>query len=95
MTPHALEQASREKRTAVLGSVGSAVVLVSLKVVLSVVTGSLGILSKALHSSLDLVAAVITYLSIRVTGRAQLALRGIRLRRSSLYSSGFGFCGSA
>jgi cation diffusion facilitator family transporter len=66
MTLHALEQAAREKRMAALGSVGSAVVLVCLKVVLAVVTGSLGILSEALHSSLDLVAAVITYLSIRV-----------------------------
>jgi len=51
---------------AALGSVGSAVVLVTLKVILAAVTGSLGILSEALHSILDLVAAVITYLSVRV-----------------------------
>jgi len=44
--------------------VGSAVVLVSLKVFLAVVNGSLGILSEALHSILDFVAAVITYLSV-------------------------------
>ena len=65
----ALSQASREKRMAALGSVGSAVVLVSLKVFLAVVTGSLGILSEALHSILDLVAAVITYLSVRVADK--------------------------
>jgi len=59
----------REKKLAALGSVGSAVVLVSLKVFLAVVTGSLGILSEALHSGLDLVAAVITYLSVRVSDR--------------------------
>src|ERR1700691_2892021 len=64
-----IEQASREKRMAALGSVGSAVVLVSLKVFLAALTGSLGILSEALHSILDLVAAVITYLSVRVADK--------------------------
>jgi cation diffusion facilitator family transporter len=49
--------------------VGSAVVLVTLKVFLAAVTGSLGILSEALHSILDLVAAVITYLSVRVADK--------------------------
>jgi cation diffusion facilitator family transporter len=62
-------RASREKRMAALGSVVSAVVLVTLKVILAVVTGSLGILSEALHSILDLVAAVITYLSVRVADK--------------------------
>jgi cation diffusion facilitator family transporter len=61
-----LEKATQEKRLAALASIGSAVVLVSLKVFLALVTGSLGILSEALHSILDLVAAVITYLSVRV-----------------------------
>jgi len=64
-----LSQAGREKRLAALGSVGSAVLLVALKVFLAVVTGSLGILSEALHSILDLVAAVITYLSVRVSDK--------------------------
>src|SRR5271163_1783293 len=69
MASTTIEQASREKRMAALGSVGSAVVLVSLKVFLAAVTGSLGILSEALHSILDLVAAVITYLSVRVAAK--------------------------
>src|ERR1039457_7196 len=69
MTPDTIEQASREKRMAALGSVGSAVVLVSLKVFLAALTGSLGILSEALHSILDLIAAVITYLSVRVADK--------------------------
>jgi cation diffusion facilitator family transporter len=59
--------ATREKKVAALASVGTAVVLVSLKVFLTLSTGSLGILSEALHSGLDLVAAVITYLSVRVS----------------------------
>src|SRR5271168_2552321 len=57
----------REKKQAALLSVGSAVVLVSLKAFLVLRTGSLGVLSEALHSSLDLIAAVITYLSVRVS----------------------------
>ena len=60
-------QAVREKKIAALASVATAVVLVSLKVFLTVATGSLGVLSEALHSGLDLVAAIITYLSVRVS----------------------------
>src|SRR5271163_1923626 len=58
---------AREKRRAALLSVGSAVVLVSLKAFLVLRTGSLGVLSEALHSGLDLLAAVITFLSVRVS----------------------------
>lgn len=60
---------THEKRMAALGSVASAVVLVLLKAFLAWITGSLGILSEALHSMLDLVAAVITYLSVRVADK--------------------------
>ena len=65
MTMHQIEE-SREKRNAALLSVGSAVVLVSLKTFLVLRTGSLGVLSEALHSGLDLIAAIITLLSVRV-----------------------------
>src|SRR5271154_4403238 len=58
---------AREKKRAALLSVGSAVLLVSLKTFLVLRTGSLGVLSEALHSSLDLVAAIITFLSVRVS----------------------------
>ena len=54
---------------AALGSVGSALVLVALKVFLAVATGSLGVLSEALHSGLDLIAAIITWLSVSVSDR--------------------------
>src|ERR1700760_1601042 len=57
----------REKKQAALLSVGSAIVLVSLKSFLALRTGSWGVLSEALHSGLDLVAAVITFLSVRVS----------------------------
>jgi cation diffusion facilitator family transporter len=57
---------AHEKRTAALLSVGSALVLLCLKTFLVLRTGSLGVLSEALHSGLDLIAAVITFLSVRV-----------------------------
>src|ERR1700681_104075 len=59
----------REKKRAALLSVGSAMLLVSLKAFLVLRTGSLGVLSEALHSGLDFIAAVITFLSIRVSDR--------------------------
>lgn len=61
--------ATREKRLAALTSIGSAIVLVGLKVFLAIVTGSLGVLSEALHSILDFIAAVITYLSVQVADK--------------------------
>jgi cation diffusion facilitator family transporter len=57
----------REKKRAALLSVASAVVLLSLKTFLVVRTGSLGVLSEALHSGLDFLAAIITYLSVRMS----------------------------
>src|SRR3979490_3637352 len=57
----------REKKRAALLSVGSALLLVLLKAFLVVRTGSLGVLSEALHSGLDLLAAIITFLSVRVS----------------------------
>ncbi len=63
------EDAVREKRLAALASVGSALLLLSLKAFLAVRTGSLGILSEALHSGLDLITTIITYLSVRVADK--------------------------
>jgi cation diffusion facilitator family transporter len=63
---YAVEEVKEKKRAALL-SVASALVLLSLKTVLVVRTGSLGVLSEALHSGLDLVAAIITFLSVRVS----------------------------
>jgi len=60
---------AREKKQAALLSVGSALLLVSLKTFLVLRTGSLGVLSEALHSGLDLIAAIITFLSVRLSDR--------------------------
>ena len=58
-----------EKQAVALSSVFAAVAITALKVVVGVTTGSLGILSEAAHSGLDLVAAAITYFSVRVSDR--------------------------
>ncbi|MEM3525820.1 MAG: cation-efflux pump, partial [Candidatus Jordarchaeaceae archaeon] len=55
----------REMRVVALSSVVAAVFLVSFKFVVGWLSNSLGILSEALHSSLDLVAAAITFLAVR------------------------------
>jgi cation diffusion facilitator family transporter len=59
----------KEKNRVALVSVLAAVFLTTFKLVIGVLTGSLGILSEALHSGLDLVAAVITYFSVRISDK--------------------------
>ncbi len=59
----------KEKKRVALLSVFAAVFLTGFKLIVGIVTGSLGILSEALHSGLDLVAAVITYFSVRVSDK--------------------------
>src|SRR6476661_3729415 len=58
-----------EKRSVAAHSVLAAMAITVLKVVVGVTTGSLGILSEAAHSALDLIAAVITLLSVRVSDK--------------------------
>lgn len=61
--------ADREKRRVALSSVVAAVFLTTIKLVVGLATGSLGILSEAAHSGLDLVAAGVTWIAVRVSGR--------------------------
>ena len=58
-------QAEKEKRDAALSSVVAAVFLTGLKLVVGIMTGSLGILAEAIHSGLDLVAALVTLFAVR------------------------------
>jgi len=58
-----------EKRAVAGNSVLAAIAITLLKIVVGVTTGSLGILSEAAHSGLDLVAAIITFFSIRVSDK--------------------------
>jgi cation diffusion facilitator family transporter len=63
------ESMRAEKRAVAGNSVLAAVAITALKVVVGITTGSLGILSEAAHSALDLVAAIITLLSVRVSDK--------------------------
>jgi cation diffusion facilitator family transporter len=63
------KDAQREKKMVALSSVGAAIGLTSLKIIVALLTGSLGILAEAAHSGLDLVAALMTYLAVRVADR--------------------------
>ena len=58
-----------EKRAVARNSVFAAVGITIFKIIVGLTTGSLGILSEALHSGLDLVAAIITLLSVRVSDK--------------------------
>jgi len=58
-----------EKYRAALTSVSAAVVLTATKMVVGLATGSLGILSEAAHSTLDLVAALVTVFAVKVAAR--------------------------
>jgi cation diffusion facilitator family transporter len=52
-----------------MSSVIAAVGLTGFKIVIGLTTGSLGILAEAAHSGLDLMAAVMTFLAIRISGK--------------------------
>jgi cation diffusion facilitator family transporter len=56
------------RRTAVL-SVGAAVLLVTVKLVTGLITGSLAFVAEAVHSGTDLVAALLTLFAVRVAIR--------------------------
>ncbi|CDE85614.1 cation diffusion facilitator family transporter [Coraliomargarita sp. CAG:312] len=60
---------SAEKSKVASISLIAAVVLVSMKLLVGVATGSLGILSEALHSALDFLAALITWVSVKLSDK--------------------------
>jgi cation diffusion facilitator family transporter len=63
------QHGEQEKRSVALTSVLAAVGLTVLKIIVGVTTGSLGILAEAAHSGLDLVAALMTFFAVRISGR--------------------------
>jgi len=60
---------SQEKRHAAISSVAAAVFLTLLKLIVGLSTNSLGILSEAAHSGLDLIAALATFIAIRYASK--------------------------
>lgn len=63
--PHANEEKSRVAQS----SVAAAILLTATKIVVGIATGSLGILSEAAHSALDLMAALVTVFAVRSSAR--------------------------
>lgn len=58
-----------EKKRVAFASVLAAVFLTGFKLLVGFLTGSLGIISEALHSGLDLIAALITFFSVRISDK--------------------------
>jgi cation diffusion facilitator family transporter len=58
-----------EKQFVALSSVLAAIGLTGFKTIVGLTTGSLGILAEAAHSGLDLVAALMTLLAVRMSGK--------------------------
>ena len=59
---------SPQRRTALV-SVGAAVVLIAVKLVSGLASGSLGLVAEAVHSGTDLVAALLTFFAVGISGR--------------------------
>ncbi|PYX37041.1 MAG: cation transporter [Acidobacteria bacterium] len=67
--PYSSATMRAEKRAVAGNSVFAAIAITILKIVVGLSTGSLGILSEAAHSGLDLVAAIITFFSVQVSDK--------------------------
>src|SRR5437899_5588785 len=63
------EAMREEKRTVAAHSLFAALAITAFKIFVGITTGSLGILSEAAHSGLDLIAAAVTLLSVRVSDK--------------------------
>ena len=59
---------SPQRRTALV-SVVAALALIALKLGAGLASGSLGLISEAIHSGTDLVAALLTFFALGVAGR--------------------------
>jgi cation diffusion facilitator family transporter len=64
-----LKEKHREKTRVAVSSIIASVCLTVSKFVIAIATGSLGILSEALHSGLDVIAAIMTLYAIRMAMR--------------------------
>lgn len=58
-----------EKRSVALSSVFAAIGLTTFKIIVGLLTNSLGILAEAAHSALDLAAAAMTFFAVRVSDK--------------------------
>jgi cation diffusion facilitator family transporter len=62
-------EARKDKRSAALSSVVAAIGLTTFKLIVGMLTNSLGILAEAAHSGLDLVAAGMTFFAVQYSDK--------------------------
>jgi len=60
---------NKEKKKVALWSVIAAIFITAFKLTIGLLTGSLSILSEALHSGLDMIASIITFFTVRVSDK--------------------------
>lgn len=58
----------RTPRIAFLSVISNSFVVL-LKLIVGVITGSVAVISEAIHSSLDLLASLIAFISVRISGK--------------------------
>src|SRR4030043_1080280 len=63
------QDGAHEKKSVAISSVIAAVGLTGFKLIVGFATGSLGILAEAAHSGLDLMAALMPFLAVRISGK--------------------------
>lgn len=63
-----METQSKKTRVALL-SICSNIILIILKVIAGIMSGSVSIISEAIHSSMDLAAAIIAFFSVRLSSK--------------------------
>lgn len=61
--------AVKEKKRVAFFSVLAAIFITTFKLIIGLLTGSIGIISEALHSALDFVAAAITFFAVRISNK--------------------------
>ncbi|MEG8946154.1 cation diffusion facilitator family transporter [Rosettibacter firmus] len=58
-----------KKRRVALNSIIAAIFITTFKIIIGISTGSLGVLSEALHSGLDMIAAIITFFAVKYSDK--------------------------
>lgn len=64
-----MSQHAKEKQQVALSSVTASILMTAMKLVVGIMTGSIGIISEAAHSAMDFGAAALTWFAVRVSDK--------------------------
>jgi cation diffusion facilitator family transporter len=64
-----IAESTREKKAVALYSIGASIFMIAGKGIIGLITGSLALLTDALHSFLDLTASTITFFAVRISDK--------------------------